>query len=110
MTAAGGERESMIRTVFRCDVERHGDEIRMDVEGDGFLYKQVRNMVGTLLNVGRGRWPADHVSEILASRDRSQAGPTAPSLGLCLQSVRYPPELLMPDLTEPQFTDVEGGP
>lgn len=97
MTAAGGERECMVRTVFRCEVERHLDEVRIDVEGSGFLYRQVRNMVGTLLNVGRGAWPPDHVAEILASKDRREAGATAPPQGLCLQWVRYPPHLLRPE-------------
>lgn len=97
MTARGGERDNMVRTVLRCDVERHHEEIRISVEGTGFLYNQVRNMVGTLLEVGRGRWPADHVRAILDAEDRSLAGPTAPARGLCLQWVRYPPELLVPD-------------
>ena len=97
MAASGGERESMVRSVFRCDVERHFDEIRIDVEGGGFLYKQVRNMVGTLINVGRGAWGPGQVAEILAGRDRSKAGPTVPARGLCLQWVRYPPGLLAPD-------------
>ena len=95
MTAAAGRRECMVRTVFRCDVERHLDEIRIDVEGSGFLYRQVRNMVGTLLNVGRGAWPPGRVAEILADKDRREAGPTVPAQGLCLQWVRYPPHLLL---------------
>ncbi len=94
MAAAGTVRESMVRTVFRCDVERHLDEVRIDVEGSGFLYKQVRNMVGTLVNVGRGLWEPDRVAEALASRDRAQSGPTAPARGLCMQWVRYPADLL----------------
>jgi len=92
----GCARQTMIRRVFRCDIERHYDEVRVDVEGSGFLYNQVRNMVGTLIEVGRGRWEPDHVRHILASRDRSQAGPTAPACGLCLQWVRYPGALLRP--------------
>lgn len=91
------DRETMVRSVFRCDVERHYDEVRIGVEGSGFLYHQVRNMVGTLIEVGRGRWAPERVAEILASRDRSQAGPTAPAHGLCLQWVRYPARLLRPD-------------
>ena len=94
MTAAGTVRESMVRAVFRCDVERHLDEIRIAIEGSGFLYKQVRNMVGTLVNVGRGLWEPDRVAEVLASRDRAEAGPTAPARGLCMQWVRYPSQLL----------------
>jgi tRNA pseudouridine38-40 synthase len=96
VAAAGQERESMVRRVIRCDIERHLDEVRIDVEGDGFLYKQVRNMVGTLLNVGRGQWEPDRVAEILESRTRANAGATAPARGLCMQWVRYPPHLLAP--------------
>ena len=94
MAANGGMRESMVRTVFRCTVERHLSEVRIEVEGSGFLYRQVRNMVGTLIEVGRGRWEPEYVAQILESRDRSNAGPTAPARGLCLQWVRYPPQLL----------------
>jgi tRNA pseudouridine38-40 synthase len=93
MAASGTKRASMVREVLRCDVERHRDEIRIDVEGTGFLWKQVRTMVGTLVDVGRGRWSADHVGEILATCDRTKAGPTVPARGLCLQWVRYPSEL-----------------
>jgi tRNA pseudouridine38-40 synthase len=59
------------------------------VEGDGFLRHMVRNIVGTLVEVGTGRWPASKVEAILASRDRSQAGPTAPAQGLFLVRVEY---------------------
>lgn len=94
MAAKGTKRRTMVRTVLRCSVERHLDEIRMDVEGTGFLYKQVRTMAGTLLSVGRGLWEPDHVKQILESRDRNEAGPSLPAQGLCLQWVRYPPHLL----------------
>ena len=96
MAAVASSAESKVRTVLRCDVERHLDEIRIDVEGTGFLYRQVRTMVGTLLSVGWGRWEPDQVVDILASRDRAKAGPTAPAHGLCLQWVRYPAEFLLP--------------
>lgn len=98
MASRGGNRETTVRKVLRCDIERHFDEIRIDVEGTGFLYKQVRTMVGTLLNVGRGHWEPDRVVEILKSADRANAGPTAPARGLCLQWVKYPPELLSPEM------------
>ncbi len=97
MATAGCVRETMVRTVSRCDITRHYHEITIDVEGTGFLYNQVRNMVGTLIEVGRGRWEPEHVKAILESRERKEAGPTAPARGLCLQWVRYPPELLVPD-------------
>ena len=96
MTPKGVVRQSMVRTVLRCDVERHLSEVRIDVEGTGFLYNQVRNIAGTLLEIGRGLWEPQRVSEILESRDRANAGPTAPAKGLCLQWVRYPPHLLRP--------------
>ena len=53
----------------------------MDVHGEGFLRHMVRNLAGTLIEVGRGRWGEDDVRAILASRDRSEAGPTAPAVG-----------------------------
>ncbi|HEY3243665.1 MAG TPA: tRNA pseudouridine(38-40) synthase TruA [Phycisphaerae bacterium] len=94
LAGKGSERETTVRTVFRCDLERRYDEITIEVEGSGFLYNQVRNMVGTLLEVGRGHWPAEQVGAIIASHERRNAGPTAPARGLCLQWVRYPAELL----------------
>lgn len=60
-----------------------------DVEGDRFLYRMVRNIAGTLLEVGRGRLAADEMPRILEARCRSAAGPTAPARGLTLMSVRY---------------------
>ncbi len=58
-------------------------------EARSFLHHQVRNIVGTLKLVGDGMWPASQVAEVLAARDRSLAGPTAPAAGLCLTSVAY---------------------
>jgi tRNA pseudouridine38-40 synthase len=87
--SSGSARETTVRTVLGVQVYRHLQEIRVDVEGTGFLYNQVRNMVGTLIEIGRGHWAPEYVSEILASRDRSLAGPTAPARGLCMQWVRY---------------------
>ncbi len=86
----GSPRSTTIRTIRHIDVRRCLDEVRIDVAGDGFLYNQVRNIVGTLIEVARGHWPPERIAEILASRDRRLAGPTAPPHGLCLQWVRYP--------------------
>jgi tRNA pseudouridine38-40 synthase len=96
MAARGSRAKTTIRTVIRCDISRTAEELRVEVEGTGFLYNQVRNMVGTLLNVGVGRWPPQRVREVLQGRDRSKAGPTVPARGLCLEWVRYPPHLLQP--------------
>lgn len=90
----GSERETTVRTILRLEVLRHYEEVQVNVEGTGFLYNQVRNMVGTLLEIGRGRWDPDRIDQILAAGDRALAGPTAPARGLCLQWVRY-------DLTRP---------
>lgn len=85
----GSPRESTVRTLRRIQIDRRGFEVRIDVEGDGFLYHQVRNMVGTLIEIGRGRWKPARMAQILASRDRREAGQTAPPQGLCLRWVRY---------------------
>ncbi len=87
----GTPRASTVRTVRRVEVRRHYEHVLLDVEGDGFLYNQVRNMVGTLIEVGRGHWPVQRIDEVLATGDRRLAGPTAPPQGLCLQWVRYGP-------------------
>lgn len=63
--------------------------LQMDITGTGFLRHMVRAIAGTLTDIGRGRWPADRIDAILASRDRAMAGPTAPAHGLTLVSVAY---------------------
>ncbi|MCC7519982.1 MAG: tRNA pseudouridine(38-40) synthase TruA [Verrucomicrobiae bacterium] len=85
----GYARASMVRTVRRCEIRKRRDEILFEVEGDGFLYKMVRTMVGTLVEIGGGRRAADSVAALLASRDRRRAGKTAPAHGLCLVKVFY---------------------
>jgi tRNA pseudouridine38-40 synthase len=86
----GSPRETTVRTVSQIGVRRVGRLVLIDVRGTGFLYNQVRNMVGTLYEVGRGHWAPERVAAILASGDRAQAGPTAPPHGLCLEWIRYP--------------------
>ena len=61
----------------------------IDVEGDGFLYNMVRNIVGTLVEVGIGRLKAEKISQILEAKDRKAAGPLAPAQGLCLMWIKY---------------------
>jgi tRNA pseudouridine38-40 synthase len=95
--SAGNDRETNVRTICRIETYREGREVRIDIEGSGFLYKQVRNMVGTLCEFGRGHWPADQARGILEARDRQVAGPTAPARGLCLQWLRYD----IPNLPQP---------
>jgi tRNA pseudouridine38-40 synthase len=91
--SAGSERESSVRTVCAVDVTRpcsdRPHEIQIEVEADGFLYNMVRAIVGTLIEVGRGAKPESWVAEVLAARDRSAAGRTAPPQGLFLLWVSY---------------------
>jgi tRNA pseudouridine38-40 synthase len=91
--AAADHREDSVRTVFRCDVtETPGDGGRwvyVDAEGVGFLYNMVRNIVGTLVEVGVGRWQPERIPGILEARDRKAAGPIAPPNGLCLMWIKY---------------------
>ena len=89
MATKGSPRATTVRTIRSVDVRRVYDEVLIDFVGDGFLYNQVRNMVGTLIEIGRGRWPCERIDLILGERDRALAGPTAPAQGLCLQWVRY---------------------
>jgi tRNA pseudouridine38-40 synthase len=81
--------DRVVRAIEWQDGGGYDLPIVMRIEGDGFLRHMVRNIVGTLVEVGLGRWPASRVPEILASRDRTLAGPTAPAHGLFLVRVVY---------------------
>ena len=82
-------KKSAVRTVDAITVERRGEEVRLTFSGDGFLYHMVRILTGTLLEVGLGQRDAGTMPAILAARDRSAAGPTAPARGLILWETRY---------------------
>jgi len=78
-----------VRQVRELTIRRQGDRCTIEIVADGFLYNMVRNIVGTLIEVGRGHFDLDRVRRIVASRDRRLAGPTAPAAGLCLVDVIY---------------------
>jgi len=82
-------RQDTVRTIYRCDVAEAEAEIQVTVQGNGFLYNMVRNIVGTLIEIGRGHRMPEQIDRTLASGDRAQAGPTAPSDGLTLLCVHY---------------------
>jgi tRNA pseudouridine38-40 synthase len=82
---------SPVRKVFRSELRRQGPELHYIVEADGFLRFMVRAMVGTLLEVGRGRISPDKVEELFRKKQRTLASPTAPSHGLWLVRVSYRP-------------------
>jgi tRNA pseudouridine38-40 synthase len=80
---------STVRRIFESGVRREGQFLCYRIEATAFLKHMVRNIVGTLVEIGRGERPAGAMAEILAGRDRRRAGPTAPPHGLVLVSVRY---------------------
>jgi len=83
------ETHSTIRTVYRCVVRPVKQFVLVQMEANAFLRGMVRNVVGTLLEVGGGRRAPDEIIEITHSRQRANAGPSAPARGLCLVRVRY---------------------
>ena len=91
--SSGSERKTSVRTVFDARVRRgEGAEsglILIEIEADGFLYKMVRAIVGSLVRIGRGARPESWLAEVLAAGDRRAAGPTAPPHGLFLVDVEY---------------------
>jgi tRNA pseudouridine38-40 synthase len=90
LQAAGSEVESTVRTLQRLEIEQESPgELVFWVEGDGFLRHMVRNLVGTLLEVGSGQRSIESIAELLASEDRRRAGPTAPARALTLMRVFY---------------------
>ena len=94
------QRDNTVRTIFRCEVARIGPEIQITVRGDGFLYNMVRNIVGTLMEIGRGRWGPRRIDTILDTCDRRNAGPCVLPDGLTLVCVHYRPEDLKVTATD----------
>ena len=85
----GYARESTVRTLSRCDLKRSGPLLTFIIEGDGFLYKMCRGIVGTIVQAGMGKFPAEKIATMLAKTDRRAAGMTAPAHGLVLWKVYY---------------------
>ncbi len=109
--AAGCQASSPVRTLDRLTVSRTGPapdgdrgaegEIAIRAQARSFLHRQVRSMVGTLVEVGRGRKTPAQVGEALAARNRVRAGPTAPACGLYLEAVHYPESEAAAELEAP---------
>jgi tRNA pseudouridine38-40 synthase len=87
--AAECQAKSPVKTLDRLAVERSGDEIRIYASARSFLHHQVRSMVGSLVQVGEGKWSAKNLAAALAARSRGACGPVAPAEGLYLASVEY---------------------
>jgi tRNA pseudouridine38-40 synthase len=88
--ATGCQAASPIRTLDELSVTRTDTEIHIRARARSFLHHQIRNFAGSLVNVGAGKWSAQDLAHILAAKDRTQAGQTAPAHALYLTSVRYP--------------------
>ena len=98
--ATGADRKTTVRNIRACDLfvstmtDDHACHLSIEVEADGFLYNMVRNIVGTLIEVGRGKQTVEWIDHVLVARDRDAAGPTAPACGLFLLRVDYPDTVL----------------
>jgi tRNA pseudouridine38-40 synthase len=86
-----------MREIQQISVARSGDYVILDVRGNAFLHHMVRNIMGSLMVVGRGEQDIDWMREVLHGRDRNLAGVTAPAAGLYLVNVEYPEVFGMPD-------------
>jgi len=103
-TNAGHGRLSTVRTVLGCEVKQLDDPelLAIDVWGTGFLFRMVRIIAGTLVEVGKGKMNAEQVREALRTADRRLAGPTLPPTGLCLEWIRYPKDVETPPEPDPE--------
>ena len=88
-SAGGQERETTVRTVYSLDVFKSGEDVVIEIAGDGFLYNMVRIITGTLVEVGLGKRNPEALIDIIASADRTKAGHKAPAEGLYLVEVYY---------------------
>ncbi len=89
--------KSASRNVREIAIAREGEHVVIEIEANAFLHHMVRNIVGSLLPIGRGEQPPEWLGVLLAGRDRAKAGPTAPAAGLTFLGPRYPAEWHLPD-------------
>lgn len=96
--AAGCQANHAMREVQRISVSRHDDFVFIDIQANAFLHHMVRNIAGTLMEVGRGEQAVEWVAELMAKKDRTQAGVTAPASGLYFVNALYPSEFEIPSV------------
>jgi tRNA pseudouridine38-40 synthase len=94
--AAECQSSTPMRRIYSIGIARHDERIEIEVTANSFVYHMVRNLVGVLAEIGRGRAPPAWAAELLAGRDRTKAAPTAPAQGLTLVEVYYPEKLELP--------------
>ena len=99
----GHDRYTTVRTVATCRISTRGPMLVVGIEGAGFLWNMVRIIVGTLVEVGMGRYRPEDMPQMLAAADRRAAGPTAPPMGLFLQWVKVD----LPESDSPQISERE---
>ncbi|MFC2018944.1 tRNA pseudouridine(38-40) synthase TruA [Chloroflexota bacterium] len=92
-TCLGDEIKSTVRTVYKAGIERDGELAVFNIVANSFLPHQVRNTVGALIRLGRGKMSISDFCSIIETREPGLAGPTAPACGLCLMRVNYPTPL-----------------
>ena len=90
--ASACQAKSPVRSIERIDIIEIGEEIQIQVSAISFLHNQVRNITGTLVQVGRGKWHADDVKTALEAKDRAKGGPAAPPHGLYLTDIAFEDE------------------
>ena len=89
--------KSPVRTVTRLDLTRYGNHIVFEIEANAFLHHMVRNIVGSLVYVGKGKHRPQWVAELLNGRDRTRAAPTFDAAGLYLARIHYEPRWGVPE-------------
>lgn len=87
--ASGSVAKSTVRTIYRAEVRRQGEDVVFTVLGDGFLYNMVRIIAGTLMEVGHGQTRAGCIARAISTGDRLQLGQTAPACGLALMAACF---------------------
>lgn len=84
-----GEEKNSVRTIKNIKIEKDGNSVYIYIEANGFLYNMVRSIVGTLVEIGRGKFAVSGMKDILLKRNRKFSGPTMPAKGLCMVRVLY---------------------
>ncbi len=94
--AAECQADSPVKELRRLDIERCGDLIVFRIAANAFLHKMVRNLIGSLVYVGKGKYPPEWIAELLAAKDRARAAPTFAPDGLYLSAVEYDSAWMLP--------------
>ncbi|HEU0290741.1 MAG TPA: tRNA pseudouridine(38-40) synthase TruA [Burkholderiales bacterium] len=97
-----------VRMLIRLEVARHGDHLVFDFCANAFLHHMVRNIVGCLVYVGKGKHPPEWLGEVLAGRDRNRAAPTFEAAGLYLSRVEYDPRCGLPEVSRSTLVEESG--